>query len=61
MIVLDCTDPSFEFLWVDKRHYLRPTRLPAREYIDTLFDWLKEQLEDETLFPVEECDFVLSI
>ena len=46
---------SFEFLWVDKKQYLRPTRLPARTYIDTLFDWLKEQLEDESLFPVEEC------
>lgn len=45
---------SFEFLWVDKQRYRRPTRLPARIYIDYLLNWLVTQFDDETLFPVAE-------
>ncbi len=46
---------SFEFLWVDKQRYCRPTRLPAKIYIDFLLNWLVSQLQDESLFPIEEC------
>lgn len=45
---------SFEFLWIDKQRYRRPTRLPARIYIDYLLNWLVTQFDDETLFPVAE-------
>ena len=45
---------SFEFLWIDKQHYRRPTHLPAKIYIDYLLNWIISLLEDERLFPVEE-------
>ena len=61
----DCTAEScpimsagsnFEFLWIDKQHYRRPTHLPAKIYIDYLLNWIISLLEDERLFPVEEGD-----
>lgn len=46
---------SFEFLWQDKIHYRQPTRLPARIYMDLLLNWIKSEINDEMLFPVEDC------
>ena len=44
--------PKYEYLWVDAAG--EPQRMTAPAYIERLFDWVEEKLEDETLFPVHE-------
>ena len=41
------------YLWKDGKKYKNATELPAPEYISLLFDWLEQQLDDETVFPSE--------
>lgn len=38
--------------WTDKYKYRKPTRLPARIYIDYLMNWIVRLLEDDTIFPI---------
>jgi len=40
-----------EYLWQDGIRYKKPEQLPAREYIQCLFDWVEMQVFDETIFP----------
>lgn len=44
----------FEYLWLDQEHYRRPTRFPAKIYIDYLLNWLVSQLDNPNIFPVDE-------
>lgn len=48
-----CSWCSYEFLWTDKYKYRKPTRLPAKVYIDYLMNWIVHLIEDVNLFPVE--------
>ena len=34
--------------------FQKPSHLPARDYITTLFEWIEHQIYDETLFPRDE-------
>ncbi|CAB4065177.1 MOB kinase activator 3A,MOB kinase activator 3B [Lepeophtheirus salmonis] len=41
---------AFTYLWQDNKK-LQATRLPATQYIETLLDWVHDQIHDENLFP----------
>ena len=45
--------PAVEYLWQDDKSYRRPTALPAREYVEHVFAWLQDNIEDENKFPSE--------
>eukprot|EP00189_Rhodosorus_marinus_P009432 CAMPEP_0184738686 /NCGR_PEP_ID=MMETSP0315-20130426/1358_1 /TAXON_ID=101924 /ORGANISM="Rhodosorus marinus, Strain UTEX LB 2760" /LENGTH=220 /DNA_ID=CAMNT_0027206605 /DNA_START=80 /DNA_END=742 /DNA_ORIENTATION=- len=56
----DCTEqncpvmnagPRYEYLWQDNDKYKTPTKLSAPRYIETLMDWVDQQLSDEAIFP----------
>jgi MOB kinase activator 1 len=42
------TPPScraqYEYLWVDGAKFKKPTRIPAPDYINNLFDWIEAQV-----------------
>jgi len=44
---------QFEYLWQDAKDpvYKTATAVPAPVYIALLFDWVDEQIEDDTVFP----------
>jgi len=42
----------YEYLWQDAEKYKKPTRLPAKEYMSLLMDWIEKRINDETAFPV---------
>lgn len=44
--------PKYEYLWVDGCG--EPQRMSAPAYIERLFDWVEEKLDDQSLFPVHE-------
>lgn len=41
----------FEYLWADGDKFKKPTKLPAREYISHLMDWIEMQINNQALFP----------
>jgi MOB kinase activator 1 len=43
--------PNYSYLWSDSHKYKKATELPAPVYIGLLFDWVDEQLSNETIFP----------
>lgn len=43
--------PKYEYLWQDGHQFKKPTHLPARTYIELLFDWVDLQIHDENIFP----------
>jgi MOB kinase activator 1 len=43
--------PQFEYLWADGARVKTPIKLSAPDYINSLFDWVEEQLDDPSLFP----------
>ena len=43
--------PQFEYLWADGVKVKTPVKLSAQKYINVLFDWVEEQLDDPSLFP----------
>lgn len=43
--------PKYEYRWADGQTKKKPIRCSAPEYIDCLFSWARNHLEDETLFP----------
>lgn len=45
----------FEYLLIDKYKHKSPCRVPAKTYIDNLFNWTVHLLEDETIFPPDKC------
>lgn len=46
-------ESSYEYLWADGVKVKDPVKLSAPEYIDCLMSWVEEQLNDQTLFPLE--------
>ncbi|BFZ58219.1 Mitotic exit network component [Savitreella phatthalungensis] len=45
--------PGVEYLWQDDVKYRRATALPAKEYVENVFSWLQENIDDENKFPSE--------
>ncbi|KAG7672421.1 hypothetical protein Ndes2526B_g09064 [Nannochloris sp. 'desiccata'] len=43
--------PLFEYLWADGVRVKTPIKLSAPDYVNELFDWVEEQLDDPSLFP----------
>ncbi|KAL3076463.1 hypothetical protein niasHT_039952 [Heterodera trifolii] len=43
--------PRYEYLWQDGAQYKKPTRLPAKDYMHLLMDWIEERINDEKIFP----------
>ena len=43
--------PKYQYLWQDSNQYKTPTALPAKEYIELLFDWVEKLLDDQEVFP----------
>jgi len=43
--------PRFEYLWADGTFVKKPIHVSAAEYVNLLFTWTEEQINDETLFP----------
>ena len=50
-----CGTTKFALIFIDSYFVLqRPTHLPAREYVSNLFEWIQDQICDETIFPPDE-------
>ena len=45
--------PRYEYLWqdADSEKYKKPTRLPAKEYMALLMDYIEARINDEDIFP----------
>ncbi|KAF1741031.1 hypothetical protein MXB_1041 [Myxobolus squamalis] len=41
---------QYEYMWADSTKK-KPVQLPAPEYVDTLMNWINEQINDESIFP----------
>mmetsp|Transcript_18608 Transcript_18608/g.47288 ORF Transcript_18608/g.47288 Transcript_18608/m.47288 type:complete len:222 (-) Transcript_18608:119-784(-) len=44
--------PAFEYLWQDGPKK-KPVKIPAREYVERLFEWCRGLFGDEEVFPME--------
>lgn len=42
---------KYEYLWADGVKIKKPIRLSAPEYINKLFDWIEEQIDEDSVFP----------
>lgn len=42
---------QYEYLWADGVRVRTPIKLSAPAYINALFDWVEEQLDDPSIFP----------
>ncbi|WBW75615.1 Sid2-Mob1 kinase complex regulatory subunit Mob1 [Schizosaccharomyces osmophilus] len=45
--------PNFEYYWQDEKVYVKPTKMNAPDYINTLLEWAQEKLDNKRLFPTE--------
>lgn len=41
----------YEYLWQDADKYKRPTRLPAKDYMYLLMEWIETRINNENIFP----------
>ena len=39
---------------MDGKQYRKPTKVSAPQYIELLFNWIDEQLQDPAIFPLED-------
>jgi len=46
--------PKYEYLWADGKDIKKPVKVSAPEYADYLMTWVQQQLEDESIFPVND-------
>lgn len=46
-----CAGPQYEYLWADGVKVRTPIKLSAPQYINALFDWVEEQLDNPAVFP----------
>ncbi|KAG1665996.1 hypothetical protein FOA52_010094 [Chlamydomonas sp. UWO 241] len=42
---------KYEYLWADGVKVKKPIRVSAPEYVNKLFDWIEEQIDDPHVFP----------
>lgn len=64
-LVADCCTPAccptmsagrrYEYQWQDpaSNEYRRPLRVPARQYVELLMQWIERHIDDEAIFPTE--------
>ena len=45
--------PKYEYLWADGTTIKKPISCSAPRYVDYLFTWVQNLLEDERIFPTE--------
>ncbi|KAL8507886.1 hypothetical protein ACS0TY_018439 [Phlomoides rotata] len=43
--------PKYEYRWADGVTIKKPIIVSAQKYIEYLMDWIKQQLDDESIFP----------
>jgi len=43
--------PKYSYLWEDAHDYVKPTAMPAYQYVEALFLWVSQQLDDDSIFP----------
>jgi len=44
---------NYEYKWADNKKYPKPTDVSAPKYVELLFGWVQDQLDDEAIFPTE--------
>lgn len=44
---------KYTYLWADGVTITTPMKVPAREYVDYLMQWVDDQISNEDIFPVE--------
>lgn len=44
----------YEYLWADGVKIKKPIKVSAPEYVDLLMSWVESQLNDESLFPLQQ-------
>ena len=42
---------KYQYLWADGKNYKTPTKLPARQYIELLYEWVLNLFDDQNVFP----------
>lgn len=45
---------THRYLWADGVTFTTPIKVPAKEYVHYLMNWVDDQLSDEDLFPTQE-------
>jgi len=45
---------THRYLWADGVTFRTPVKVPAKEYVHYLMNWVDDQLSDESLFPTQE-------
>ena len=45
--------PKYEYLWADGTTIKKPISCSAPRYVDYLFTWVQNLLDDERIFPTE--------
>ena len=45
--------PKYEYLWADGQSIKKPISCSAPRYVDYLFTWVQNLLDDERIFPTE--------
>lgn len=43
--------PKYLYLWADNKDYKTPTKVPAHQYVDLLFNYIDELLDNPQIFP----------
>eukprot|EP00754_Rhynchopus_humris_P022007 Rhum_TRINITY_DN14767_c2_g1::Rhum_TRINITY_DN14767_c2_g1_i1::g.116751::m.116751/K06685/MOB1, Mats; MOB kinase activator 1 len=46
----------YEYHWRDGNKYKKATKVSAPLYVELLMAWIEEQVNDERIFPTEECN-----
>lgn len=46
--------PKYKYLWADGSRVKSPIDVPAPEYIDLMFTWIDEQVNDTKIFPEDQ-------
>jgi len=46
-----CAGPKWEYKWADGKRHKTPIDVSAPQYVDLLFAWVQEQMEDPSIFP----------
>lgn len=45
--------PKYEYLWADGVKVKKPMKVTAPQYVNALFDWIEDQIDDSHVFPSE--------
>jgi MOB kinase activator 1 len=45
--------PKYEYHWADGKEIKKAIKVSANQYAGYLFEWVKKQIDDQTIFPVK--------